>query len=117
MHELSLLVLFSHLLKVQVTSGLDVTKLEHKVGVTELESDSHQVKAAYLTNYFRYLHSKLDQSLASLDVDADLHPAFKHGWVKSSPPELVSMLCRSALIVRLSQRTSFKEVFFIHLQS
>ena len=68
-----------------MTSGIDPTS-------PNLQPNSHYCKASYLLNYYRYLHSKLDEGLSQLQLDRDLRPAFKDGWAKGAPLELVSYL-------------------------
>lgn len=76
------------LYQVGVTGGIDPTS-------ANLQPNSHYCKASYLLNYYRYLHSKLDEALSQLQLDRDLRPAFKDGWAKGAPLELVSYISLS----------------------
>ncbi|XP_067942543.1 tetratricopeptide repeat protein 13-like isoform X2 [Watersipora subatra] len=62
---------------VSVTCGVTPLDFNH-------QANTEYIKATYLINYYRYLHSKLDNSLWDIDLDRDLRPAFKDGWAKGS---------------------------------
>ena len=88
-----------------MTSGIDPTS-------PNLQPNSHYCKASYLLNYYRYLHSKLDEGLSQLQLDRDLRPAFKDGWAKGAPLELVSYLIFHFYFVLKWLTTSYELQYF-----
>ncbi|XP_005108844.2 tetratricopeptide repeat protein 13 [Aplysia californica] len=94
-----------------------------------IKASPEYIKAHYLREYARYLHSRLDTPITSIQPDADFSPEYLDHWVKLKPfdfknykeqpglqpdvgdvqplkeipPHLEPLLCRAEALGRLSQ--------------
>ncbi|ESO90066.1 hypothetical protein LOTGIDRAFT_218109 [Lottia gigantea] len=53
--------------------------------ITPIKMTSEFLKAQYLKEYGRYLHSKLETQLKHFKPESDLDPEFKENWIKNLP--------------------------------